>query len=98
MTWRESLATGVTGVALLVAVVTLVVTRSWRTAVRVLLDLLTAAGLLRLSSGQSWTALATAAGIVVLRQALSAALIGTDVADRGRQRRIDRRPRVRSEA
>ena len=95
---RESLVTAVTAVALLVAVVALVATRSWRTAVRLLLDLLTAAGLLRLSSGQSWTALATAAGIVVLRQALSAALIGTGGADPGARRRVDRRPRVRSEA
>ncbi|MEH0846126.1 hypothetical protein V6U81_27475 [Micromonospora sp. CPCC 205711] len=63
-----------TGAALLAAAVVLVTSGSWRTALRVLLDLLLAVGLLRLASGRSWTALATAAAIILLRQLLWAGL------------------------
>ena len=90
------LADLVTVAALLVAVVALVTTRSWRAAVRVLLDLLTAAGLIRLSATPSWTALATAAGIVALRQLLSAVLVGTRPVDRARVDRTRAHLRVRS--
>ncbi|MFY1622896.1 hypothetical protein ACN268_06795 [Micromonospora sp. WMMD735] len=68
------LATGVSALALGVGAVTLLTTRSWRTALRVLLDLLVAAGLLRLAGGRSWSALATAAAVVVLRHLLGAGL------------------------
>ncbi|MFY1682435.1 hypothetical protein ACN265_12935 [Micromonospora sp. WMMD730] len=68
------LATGVSALALGVGAVALLTTRSWRTALRVLLDLLVAAGLLRLAGGRSWSALATAAAVVVLRHLLSAGL------------------------
>nr|MDT0657748.1 hypothetical protein [Micromonospora sp. DSM 115978] len=64
----------ITGLALLVAAVTLVVAASWRTAVRVLLELLTAAGLLRLSGGPGWSAIAAAAAIIALRRLLAASL------------------------
>ncbi|MEV6370893.1 hypothetical protein [Micromonospora musae] len=64
----------VTGLALLCAAVVLVGTGRALLAVRVLLDLLTAAGLLRLATGRSWTALAAAAIIIVLRQLVWASL------------------------
>ncbi|WP_422756193.1 hypothetical protein [Micromonospora sp. WMMD708] len=68
------LATGVSALALGVGAVALLTTRSWRTALRVLLDLLVAAGLLRLAGGRSWSALATAAAVVLLRHLLGAGL------------------------
>ncbi|MFF5174504.1 hypothetical protein ACFY3U_17975 [Micromonospora sp. NPDC000089] len=71
------LASAVTGLALLAAGTVLCTGGSWRMSVRVLLDLLVAAGLLRLATGRSWPALATAAAIVVLRQLLWAALTAT---------------------
>ncbi|SCE95050.1 hypothetical protein [Micromonospora mirobrigensis] len=54
----------VSGLAVLIG------TGSWRTALRVLLDLLTAAGLLRLGVDQGWTELAGAAAIIGLRRVL----------------------------
>jgi hypothetical protein len=81
-----SLASVLTAVALLAAVVALTVARSWRAAVRVFLDLLTAAGLIRLSADQGWTDLVTAAAIVALRRVLSAALFGDSGAGRNRDR------------
>ncbi|MEE6261408.1 hypothetical protein [Plantactinospora sonchi] len=69
-------ATLLTAVALATAAVVLVTTRSWRTAIRVLLDLLIAAGLIRLSGAQTWTDLAGAAVVVALRQLVSASLLG----------------------
>lgn len=67
----------VTALALLAAGTVLCTGGSWRTALRVLLDLLVAAGLLRLAAGRGWTALATAAAIVALRQLLWAAVSAT---------------------
>lgn len=65
-----------TAVALGTAAVVLLTTRSWRTALRILLDLLTAVGLIRLSAAQTWTDLAAAAVVVALRQLVSTALLG----------------------
>ncbi|MGC5019100.1 hypothetical protein [Micromonospora sp. DT47] len=70
----EVLAVLVTGAALLAGATVLCTGGSWRMALRVLLDLLVAVGLLRLTSGPGWTALATAAAIIVLRRLLWAAL------------------------
>ncbi|MGC4880724.1 hypothetical protein ACLQ26_31165 [Micromonospora sp. DT43] len=64
----------VTALALVAGVVTALCTGALRVAVRVLLDLLTAAGLLRLAGDPQWGGLATAAAIVALRQLLAAAL------------------------
>ncbi|MFC5926606.1 hypothetical protein [Micromonospora vulcania] len=69
-----ALVTAVTALALTAGLATVFATGSVRTAVRVLLDLLTAAGLLRLAGGPGWSALASAAAIVALRQMLAAAL------------------------
>ncbi|MFC0006427.1 hypothetical protein [Micromonospora siamensis] len=64
------IATVVAAAGLFSGLAVLVGTGSWRTALRVLLDLLTAAGLLRLGVDQSWTDLAGAAAIVGLRRVL----------------------------
>ncbi|GGO28600.1 hypothetical protein [Micromonospora parathelypteridis] len=69
-----TLATVVTALALVVGVVIALTTVALRTAVRVLLDLLTAAGLLRLAGDPGWNGLAGAAAIIALRQLLGAAL------------------------
>ncbi|MFG1779890.1 hypothetical protein ACGFIR_26405 [Micromonospora sp. NPDC049051] len=70
----RALVTAVTAAAALAGLAVLLGTGSWRSAMRVLLDLLVAAGLLRLASGQGWTELAAAAAIVGLRRLLWAAL------------------------
>ncbi|MEU7752745.1 hypothetical protein [Micromonospora sp. NPDC049171] len=64
----------VTALALVVGVVTALSTGALRTAVRVLLDLLTAAGLLRLVGEPGWNGLAGAVAIIALRQLLGKAL------------------------
>ncbi|WDZ83068.1 hypothetical protein [Micromonospora cathayae] len=56
------------------AAVVLVTARSWRAALRILLDLLTAVGLFRLTGAQDWGDLAGAAAIVGLRRVLWAVL------------------------
>ncbi|MBM0227283.1 MULTISPECIES: hypothetical protein [Micromonospora] len=63
-----------TGLAFLAGLAALVTTGSWRAALRALLDLLVAAGLLRLSLAGGWSALAVAAAVVALRHLLWAAL------------------------
>lgn len=57
----------ITAVALIVAALTWVVTRRWNPTIPILLELLTAAGLLRLSVADSWQAIAAAAAIVAVR-------------------------------
>ena len=69
-----ALVTVVTALALVVGVVTALTTGALRTGVRVLLDLLTAAGLLRLAGEPGWNGLAGAVAIIALRQLLGAAL------------------------
>lgn len=68
------LATGLTGAALLSAAVVLLVTASWRTALRVLLDLLTAAGLVRLAAARGWADVGAAVAVVAIRQTLAISL------------------------
>ncbi|MEW2384239.1 hypothetical protein AB0873_19415 [Micromonospora sp. NPDC047707] len=70
----STLVTVVTALAAVAGVAVLVGTGSGRAALRVLLDLLTAAGLLRLVAGQGWVDLATAAAIIALRRLLWAVL------------------------
>ncbi|MEH0983012.1 hypothetical protein [Micromonospora sp. CPCC 205556] len=65
-----ALAATVSGLALLSGAVVLATGGRGRTALRVLLDLLIAAGLLQLGTGRSWTALAGAAAVIALRQLL----------------------------
>ncbi|MEV6813344.1 hypothetical protein [Micromonospora sp. NPDC051296] len=70
-----TLSAGVTVLGALAATVALVATGSWPTALRVLLDMLVAAGLLRLTGNESWPDLAAVAAIVVLRLVLRSALL-----------------------
>jgi hypothetical protein len=65
-----ALALLVTAAALVAGLVALVATRRPAAALPVFLDLLVAAGLLRLVGQPSWQALATAAAILVLRRLL----------------------------
>jgi hypothetical protein len=58
----------VVAAALAVSALTLLSTRRIATALPVLLDLLLAAGLLRLSATASWQAIASAAAIVLIRK------------------------------
>ncbi|MGC4869177.1 hypothetical protein ACLQ3B_27480 [Micromonospora sp. DT53] len=69
-----ALVTAVTTLALVAGVVTTLSTGALRSGVRVLLDLLTAAGLLRLAGEPDWNGLAGAVAIIALRQLLGAAL------------------------
>ncbi|WP_329110746.1 DUF1622 domain-containing protein [Micromonospora sp. NBC_01699] len=64
----------ITAAALVSGVVTLLTVRSWRTALRLLLDLLTAASLIRLVSAEHWTDIATAGTIVLLRTVIGSVL------------------------
>jgi hypothetical protein len=64
----DTVALGVTAAGLVAAAATLGATGRLRLAVKVLLDFLLAAGLLRLSGQPGWTALATAAAVVAVRQ------------------------------
>ena len=75
-----ALVTALTVAAAVVAGVVLLTGGSWRPALRVLLDLLTAAGLLRLSATQGWTDLVAAAAIILLRRLLWAALTASATA------------------
>lgn len=68
----EAAAQLVTAAALLVAAALWVSTRSWQPTVPVLLELLLAAGLLRLGAGDSWQAIGAAAAIVVIRVVVGA--------------------------
>lgn len=63
----------VTG-ALVTSALTFVVTRQFGTALPVLLDLLLAAGLIRLSATASWAAIGSAAVVVILRRVLTLGL------------------------
>jgi hypothetical protein len=69
-----TLALLVTAAALVAGLVALVVTRRPAAALPVFLDLLVAAGLLRLVGQPSWQALATAAVILVLRRLIGLGL------------------------
>lgn len=73
---RSDLVQVITALALLTGVVTLLAVRNWRTALRLTLDLLTAASLVRLVGTEHWREIATAATIVLLRTAIGAILSG----------------------
>ncbi len=64
----------VTAAALVSAAIALAATRRPALALGILLDLLVAAGLLRLVGDPSWTALASAAVIITLRHLVSSGL------------------------
>ena len=68
------LATAVAAAALAAGALTLAATGRPATALAVLLDLLLAAGLLRLVGDPGWQAIATAAAIVVTRRLIGAGL------------------------
>ncbi|PWR05684.1 hypothetical protein DKT68_25770 [Micromonospora acroterricola] len=70
----DGLVTAVTALALVAGVVVVLSTGAGRTAIRVVLDLLIAAGLLRLVGDPGWNGLAGAAAVIALRQLLWAAL------------------------
>ena len=89
----QTLALLVTAAALFAGLVALVATRRPAVALPVLLDLLVAAGLLRLVGEPGWQALGTAAAIILLRR-----LIGLGLRTGGRtwaSLRSDRAPDLR---
>jgi uncharacterized membrane protein len=67
-------ALALTAAAVVAGALVLVVTRQLRQALPVLLEFLTAAGLLRLSASPTWTSLLVAAAVVGLRHLLTAGL------------------------
>lgn len=69
-----TLALAVTAAALVAGLVALVTTRRPAAALPVFLDLLVAAGLLRLVGEPTWQALTTAAAVVALRRLISSGL------------------------
>jgi hypothetical protein len=85
MTWLSALVAAlvpvVVAAGLVLSALTLLATRRITTALPVLLDLLLAAGLLRLSATASWQAIASAAAIVVIRKL---ATLGITAARRAR--------------
>ncbi|MFG2060777.1 hypothetical protein ACGFIK_05090 [Micromonospora sp. NPDC048871] len=74
----ETLAAVVGALGVFSAGVALLATRSVPTALGVLLDLLVAAGLLRLAAVASWSALVGVVVIVAVRQMLRAGLLATE--------------------
>ncbi|MBB2990170.1 hypothetical protein FHR72_001638 [Mycolicibacterium iranicum] len=60
---------------IMLGVAALVVFRAPLLALRVMLELLTAAGLLRLSVDSTWTAIAAAAAVIVLRRVVTRSVI-----------------------
>ena len=71
---RETLPLAITAAAVVVATAIWAVTRSWSPALPVLLELLLAAGLLRLSADAGWRAIAAAALVVAVRKLVTSAL------------------------
>ena len=72
--WSAQAALAISAGALVVGALTLVRTRQPALALGVFLDLLLAAGLLRLVGGQSWQSIATAATIAALRHLIGLGL------------------------
>lgn len=64
----------VAGLGVVLAAAVVAATRRLAIALSVLLDMLMAAGLLRLSADAAWSSLATAAAIVVLRKVVVAGI------------------------
>ncbi len=71
----DVVALGITALALPAAVAVLFGRRSWRVAVAVFAEMLTAAGLVRLRADVSWTAVAAAAVIVAVRRLIATSLL-----------------------
>ncbi|MDH2415266.1 hypothetical protein [Nocardioides sp. CER19] len=74
----EAAATLLVAAALGTAALVLITTGSIRTALPVLLDLLAAAGVIRLASANTWAAVGSAALVVVIRKLTAAGLIHSD--------------------
>ncbi|WFE43379.1 DUF1622 domain-containing protein [Verrucosispora sp. WMMD1129] len=88
---RMLLSALITALGVLAATVALLTTGSRTTALGVLLDMLLAAGLLRLAGEQSWTEIAVLVAIVALRLLVRTAL----TADFRRRSREAKRPAER---
>jgi len=71
----DQLALAITAVGVVAAAVALASSGSWRAAIGVLAELLTAAGLVRLSAEPSWNRLAAAALILVVRRLILSTLL-----------------------
>lgn len=70
----DAAAVGVAAMALGSALLALLVTRRWPTALTVLLDLLTAAGLLRLVGPPDWRRVLGAALVIAVRRLVGSGL------------------------
>lgn len=78
----------VSGLGVILATAVVAVTRRLTIALPVLLDMLMAAGVLRLGADAAWSSIATAATVVVLRKVVVAGIhqaseTGSDVASSG---------------
>jgi ABC-type siderophore export system fused ATPase/permease subunit len=73
----SSLAMLLAGSAVVIGLLAFVATRSLRASLPALLDLLLAAGLLRLSASPDWTAIGTAAAIIGIRKLVGVGLSRT---------------------
>ena len=71
----DQLALAITAVGVVAAAVALASSGSWRAAIGVLAELLTAAGLVRLSAEPSWNRLAAAALILVVWRLILSTLL-----------------------
>lgn len=80
----------VVAAALATSALTLLFTRSPRTALPVLLDLLLAAGLLRLSVTASWQAIGSAALVVAIRKVVTLGLSTGRAAAQATSTRVSR--------
>ncbi|MFD4543602.1 hypothetical protein [Streptomyces bauhiniae] len=72
--WLQAGAVLITGLGLVAAAAALRLTHSVRAALAVLLDFLTAAGLLRLAGEPSWVGIILAAAVIAMRKLLGASL------------------------
>ncbi len=94
----EDAAMLITVAAVVIAVLIWLTTRAWRPTMPVLLELLLAAGLLRLSVRDDWRAIAAAAAIIAIRMLVKSA--GNSDAGSGTAALLTRDPdgRTRSRA
>lgn len=72
--WLQAAAALVTAAGLGAAVAAYRITREVRRALAVLLDFLTAAGLLRLAGDPTWDGILTAAAVIALRRLIGSGL------------------------
>ena len=78
-------ALGVTAAGLVAAAVAAAAARRPLLGLKILLDFLLAAGLLRLTGDPAWTTVATAAAIVAVRRLVGAGLRAGDLGDGARE-------------